>query len=396
MAAGTIARVTVRLLPDAPALEHADSVQVLAHTAAVEARAFFAAPEDAPGLPPGELFADLELAEPLALVPGMRLLLRRPSPACNLGVARFLGFGRHRLRRRDAEERTHWLGVARALDQPEELALRVLEASGGSPKRAEEVAQSLGWTPAAARLELEGLERQARARALGKDAWIAAGSTEAIFAETRGVMEHFRGRNPERLLIPIQRFRDRLGKEGFAVLEKMPDEQLEGLGLRRRRGSEWQLLGAEVPAAVRADAERLYAAIEGGALAPADWPALLAATQLTEVRGVAARVEERSERGLLGGRGQSLRQDRRRVLDARAEHRRVPAQRGDGAAGQHLPYVAGAREGLRARREAPEPALIGEGLAIERQQRHALVERARAELVSERGHARRAQLERPL
>lgn len=288
--AGTVARAVVRLLPGAPAVEHADTVQVLAHTAAVEARIFFAAAEDAPGLAEGERFADLELDEPLALVPGMRLLLRRPSPACNLGVARFLGFGRHRLRKRDAEERAHWLGVAAALDDPAELTARELEALGGAPKRTEEVARALGWTVAAARAELEALVASGKARALGKEVWIAAGSTDAIFDEARGVIEHFRARQPERLLIPIQRFRDRLGKEGFAVLEKMPDAQLEALGLKRRRGQEWQILGAEPPAAVRADAERLYAVIDGGGMAPGDWAELLAGSGLGEAAAAAARA----------------------------------------------------------------------------------------------------------
>ena len=63
--AGTVARVIVRFLPNAPEVEHADTVQVLAHTAAVEARVFFAAAEDAPGLADDERFADLELNEPL-------------------------------------------------------------------------------------------------------------------------------------------------------------------------------------------------------------------------------------------------------------------------------------------------------------------------------------------
>lgn len=285
--AGTILRAVVRLLPGAPEIEHAGAVQVLAHTAAVEARIFFAA--DAPGLSEGERFADLELAEPLALVPGMRLLLRRPSPACNLGVARFLGFGRHRLRKRDAKERAHWLAIAGALDDPPALVLRLLEAEGGVPQRAEDLACRLGWTVAAARAELEALAAQGRARSLGKDAWIAAGSTDAIAAEARGVIEHFRERNPSRLLIPIQRFRDRLGKDGFAVLEKLPEAHLAALGLRRRRGQEWQLLGAEPPPAVRAAAEQLYAVIEGGGMAPGDWEELLAGAGLGEAEAAAAR-----------------------------------------------------------------------------------------------------------
>jgi selenocysteine-specific elongation factor len=287
---GTIARVVVRLLPHAPEIEHAASVQVLAHTAAIEGRIFFAAAEDTPGLAEGERFADVELAAPMALVPGMRLLLRRPSPACNLGVARFLTFGRHRLRKRDAAERDHGLALARALDQPAALALTALEAEGGAPKRPEEVAQALGWTPAAARLELEQLAASGQARAVSKDIFIAAGSTEAIFVEARGVIDHFRARAPERLLIPIQRLRDRLGKEGFTVLEKLPDAQLEILGLRRRRGQEWQILGAEAPAAVQRAAEKLYAVVAGGGMAPGDWKDLVVAAGLAEPEALAART----------------------------------------------------------------------------------------------------------
>ncbi len=287
---GSIARVVVRLLPDAPDIEHASAVQVLAHTAAIEGRIFFAAAEDAAGLAPGERFADLELSEPMALVPGMRLLLRRPSPARNLGVARFLEFGRHRLRKRDAEEREHCLAIARALDQPGALTLTALESGGGTPKRPEEVGRALGWTAEAARAELELLAAAGKARAVSKDLFIAAGSTEAIFDEARGVIAHFRARAPERLLIPIQRLRDRLGKEGFAVLEKMPDAQLEILGLRRRRGQEWLMLGAEAPAEVRRAAERLYAVIAGGGMAPGDWAQLVTAAGLGEPEALLART----------------------------------------------------------------------------------------------------------
>ncbi len=287
--AGTIARVVVRLLPDAPPVEHADTVQVLAHTAAVEARIFFAREEDARGLAAGERFADLELVEPMALVPGMRLLLRRPSPACNLGVGRFLTFGRHRLRRRDAVERAHSLKIAAALDDPAALALCALEADNGTPKRPEEIAGALGWTVAAARAECEALAAAARARAISKDVFIAAGSSEAIFVEVRGVLGHFRAKSPERLLIPTQRFRERLGKDGFAVLEKMPDQQLEALGLKRRRGQDWQILGADAPPEVRVAADRLYAVIAGGGMAPGDWQEVLAASRLPEAEALAAR-----------------------------------------------------------------------------------------------------------
>lgn len=303
--AGVVARAMVRPLAGAPPIEHADSVQLLAHTAAVEARVFFAPEEETAGaLAAGERFADLELAEPLALAPGMRLLLRRPSPACNLGVARFLGFGRHRLRRRDREERAHWLAVAAALDDPAALVARTLESAGGAPKRVAEVARALGWTAAAARAELERAAAAGQARALGKDAWIAAGSTEAIFAEVRSALEHFRARHPERLLIPIQRLRDRLGKEGFAVVEKMPDPQLEALGLRRMRGQAWRLLGAEPPAEVAAAAERLYAVIAGGGMAPGDWAELIASCGLDEaVAGVARNYLVDSGRVVSPGEG---------------------------------------------------------------------------------------------
>ncbi len=290
---GRLARAVVSFLPGAPVPEHGAEVQVLAHTAAVLGRVFYGPEDDAEGLAPGERFVDLELDEDLALVPGLRMVLRRPSPARNLGVARFLGFGGRRLRRRDREERAAWLRLAAAGDDPEALVLAALRLHGAGPKTPGELAALLGWDEAAVRNTLDALVASDRVAALGRDRFLAAEGTRELLDRLRDAVEHFRAAHPERLRVPVQRLRDRLGKAGWRVVEGLPDAVLEGVGLERGRGTEWRLLGAEAPPEVAAAGEALRAALESGGMQPGDWPEVVAAA------GIAPDLAERARAWLL-------------------------------------------------------------------------------------------------
>ncbi|MHC4380079.1 MAG: selenocysteine-specific translation elongation factor, partial [Planctomycetota bacterium] len=221
---GDLLRMSVQLLPDAPPLQHDSVIQLLAGTAALEAKVYFAADQETE-----ELFVDVVTEESISLVPGQRCLVRRPSPAKNIGVGRFLGYGRFRLRKRDAEERDFCHKMRAALDDPAAMLLLHLERGDGAPKKPAELAPLLGWTIAGTSALLEELVAADKVQQVGTALFVAAGSAQALMGELAGILAHFRDKNPGRLLIPIQRFLDRMGKKGWQVVEKMPDEQLAGV-----------------------------------------------------------------------------------------------------------------------------------------------------------------------
>ena len=249
-------------------------IQLLAGTAALEAKVYFGSDQEGQ-----ELFVDVVCEEPVPLVPGQRCLVRRPSPAKNIGVARFLGYGKFRLRKRDAAEREFWAKFAEALDDPEAMTLLLLEAGDGSPKAVTALAPQLGWTCSATEAMCDALVKAKKAQKVGNQ-YVAAGSAQAMMGEIVGIIEHFRGKNPGRLLIPIQRFRDRIGKQGWKVMEKMPDAQLESMGLERRRGDQWVMTEASASPEVIAAADKLRAVLKSGGLVPMDWPEVVAQSGL--------------------------------------------------------------------------------------------------------------------
>lgn len=276
-AQGDRLRFTIELLPGAPRPEHGGPVQLLADTAAVDGRLFLAEDEA------GEiLFVDLELEEELSLVLGQRALLRRPSPATNLGVGRFLGYAPFRLRRRDQAERTRWSALRAMLDHPLDALVWTCEGEHGRPRTAEELAPLLGWKVGAVEAALEELVAAGRLHRLGARHVVAAGSAQEIVGEVQGVIANFRGKNPGRLRIPLQRFRDRLGKDGWAVVERMPEEMFTLMGLRKRRGDAWEMLEAEVDEALQAQAASLLGELAAGGLSPVDPETAAAAAGLDE------------------------------------------------------------------------------------------------------------------
>lgn len=280
---GKLLRMSVSLLPKAPQLKHDSEVQLLAGTAAVEARIYFSADQTGP-----EMFVDIEAEEEICLVPGQRCLLRRPSPAMNFGVARFLGYGRYRLRKRDAEERKWWHQITAVLDDREAFVLLLLEAEDGLPKKPVDIAHTLGWTVKGTTQFLDRMVKNKTVQSVGA-AYVAAGSAQAMMGEVLGVVDNFRGKFPGRLLIPIQRFRDRLGKQGWKMLDKLPPEQLEMMGVRKRRGTSWEMLGVEIPEEISAAGDALLQVLEKGGLIPPDWPDVVGASGLSAPMAEAAR-----------------------------------------------------------------------------------------------------------
>ena len=63
-------------------------------------------------------------------------------------------------------------------------------------------------------------------------------------------------------------------------MEKMPDAQLQTIGLRRRRGEQWVMTEADASPEVRAAAEQLRSVLQQGGLVPMDWSEVVAQSGL--------------------------------------------------------------------------------------------------------------------
>ncbi len=281
LATGRLLRSLALPLAGAPRLRHGMPVQVLAHTAAVPARLWLP-PEAREGggkaePPAGGWLCELELDEPLVLAAGDRLLLRRPSPGRNLAHGRFLAWGRRRLRRRDRREREALLALERALNGPEEdLVAAVLELLPGGAGTPAAVAVHLGWRAEAAREALEEAARNGRVRAAGGGRFVGLGRAGQVGRAVAAAVARWRERHPQRLRIPLAGLRSTLGRDQARLLEELGDADLEALGLRRRPGTEWELVGAEPPPAVAALAERVAGCLAAKGLVPPSLAELVA------------------------------------------------------------------------------------------------------------------------
>ncbi|RMH01618.1 MAG: selenocysteine-specific translation elongation factor [Planctomycetota bacterium] len=325
---GRLLRAIVSPLPAAPELEHGAGIQLLAGTAAIPGRVFLAPERPAADL----LLVDLLLAEPAALAPGERLILRRPSPARNLASGRFLAFADRRLRRRDQDERQALLALAEALDRPAELAVRALERLGGAQEPAA-VAAFLGWTRDAALRELEAAAARGEVREVSGGRYLAAGRAGELAREILAAVAAWRQRAPHRARIPITELRERLGRKRARILNELTDAELELVGLRRRPGTAWDLLEAEPPPPVAAAAELVL-----GRLAEAGLSAPSAAELAEELELQPARVEQALE--YLADRGRVIRPaGGRAYATAAVEELRAALVEQFGAGGPDIPAL---------------------------------------------------------
>lgn len=296
---GKLLRASFCPLPGLRLPKHGAPVLVLAGTAAVGAKIWLP-PDSEPGS--SEVLVDLELEEEIALVPGQRLLFRRPSPASNLGAGRFLAFGARRLRKKDQDEREALLEFAAALDEPADLVARLLDRPGSGEMSLEQIAAALGWRREAAAEILQGAAEAGAVREMSPGRFLGMGRAGELAREIQGILGHWRGKHPHRLRIPIARLRERLGKERFASLQRLGNEELEVLGLDRRPGLFWGIVGVEIAASDLADADSWHHRLCQEALAPSSWDELAAEgvwtrehvealAELLEDQGRAIRVE---------------------------------------------------------------------------------------------------------
>lgn len=296
--AGSLLRASFAPLPGLRLPKHGAPVLVLSGTAAVGGRLWLP-PEHDPRSA-DEILVDLELEEEMALVPGQRLLMRRPSPAANLGAGRFLAFGRRRLRRKDEAEREALVAMLGALDDPAQLAARLLDQPTSGEMTVHDIAARLGWRRDAAAEILQQAAEGGSVREMSPGRFLGMGRAGELAREIQGILAHWRGKHPHRLRIPIARLRERLGKERFASLQRLTPEELDVLGLERRPGLYWGIVGVEIDAAWHEDAASWHQQLTDEGLMPKAWDELIAEGAWSEER-VAALAE------LLEDLGQAVR-----------------------------------------------------------------------------------------
>lgn len=301
MLSGKLLRASFAPLPKLRLPKHGSPVLVLAGTAAITARIWL--PPASEALAPGsEVLVDLELEEAIALVPGQRLLLRRPSPAANLGAGRFLGFGGRRLRKRDAAEREALQSMRAALDEPTDLVARVLDQPGTGEMDVPAMAARLGWRREATREILQAAAEAGAVREMSPGRFLGMGRAGELAREIQGILGHWRGKQAHRLRIPITRLRERLGKERFASLQRLSPEELLVLGLERRPGLHWGISGVIIGEDWLRDAQLWLTRLKAEALMPTSWDELAqegfaalerieALAELLEDQGEVVRVE---------------------------------------------------------------------------------------------------------
>jgi len=297
---GSLLRASVTFLPGAPSHKSGAPIHVLSGTAAIPGLLFLP-PEGVAG---EDILADLELASPIVLATGDRLLVRRPSPGCNLARGRFLGFASRRLRTRDEKERKNLKELAANLDVPR---LRVAALLGWleSPVRARELAAKLGLLEEAVLDDLQAALADGLVQDLGDGRWLGAAGADAVGDSIRSAVANFRESNPHRLAIPLEALRTRLGKETFGVVSGMKPEGLHDLGLEPRTGKTWGLVGAEVLGELAADTDRLLEALVDGGLAPQGLGGLAASCGLGE-DAIGTLLENLADRRLVLTPGKGL------------------------------------------------------------------------------------------
>jgi len=157
--------ITVRLelLASAPGpLDEGDEVEVHALAARVPARIDRLA--ERPLQPGNRATAQLSLRDPMLLVPGDRLVLRRPSPVNTFAGGRVLDTRLGRWRRRDSEALNDLPGVQRSAWP--DLLLSWVERAGLKAPTVPEIAGRLGVLPEAVEATLGRLLDEGSIRAL--------------------------------------------------------------------------------------------------------------------------------------------------------------------------------------------------------------------------------------
>ena len=266
---GHLLRIWWQPVPKAPKLKQGGEVHVLSGTAAEKGRLYL--PLD---IPVHGVVAEVLLEVPMALVPGDAVLLRRLSPAQNLGAGPFLGFAKHRLRAKDVDLREKLSTRAQCLGNPIELLAHELDQSQ-VPVKPKALCLSLGWRTEALMPLLEDLTQQGRVRVVG-EGYVGLGSAGELVQDVAEVIAHWQKKHPHRSCLPVQALQGRLGKEKFATLASMSIGEMELLGLVPQAGTLWRIIMASLPEDLVAQGSRCLSQLVGAGLMPPDLETLCA------------------------------------------------------------------------------------------------------------------------
>ena len=283
---GKLLRIWWQPLPTAPQLKQGGEVQVLSGTAAERGRLYLPPKHSQEGV-----VAEVLLDAPMALVPGDGILLRRLSPAGNLGSGPFLGFAHQRLRAKDVELRQALETRAKHIGNPVELLAHELDQSQ-TPLKLRMLSLSLGWEASALVVLLEQLLQEGRVRKVG-DGYVGLGGAGALVQDVAEVVAHWQKKHPHRSCLPVQALRTRLGKEKFSTLLSMSVDEMELLGLEPQAGTLWRILNASLPEDLVAQGCRCLAHLLDAGLMPPDVETLCAEQNVSVAwRGVIAEYLE--------------------------------------------------------------------------------------------------------
>ncbi|MFQ5506190.1 MAG: selenocysteine-specific translation elongation factor [Planctomycetota bacterium] len=206
LAAETRLELEIRAVGDVPPLKHGEEVHLHLGTKDVLARVFLL---DRKSLPTGNTgLAQVLARQPVVVIPGDFVLLRRLSPARTIAGGRVIGVGGRRLRRFKDEVLEHLQEKERVLVEPAARVSLIVTEAGEPGMSPEQCAGRLGWTPTALGevlsyvLEKELLYQERRSARL-----FGIPSVDREIARIEKMLAGWYRKHPMSMTCPVARFR---------------------------------------------------------------------------------------------------------------------------------------------------------------------------------------------
>ncbi len=216
---------------------HAGSAEAPGHVALIGGRKAVA---------PGEtVFAQMRLLKPVVTWPGMRFILRRPTPPLTLGGGVVLSATGVRLRRKAPETLLHFERRLAALDDPAKLAACVIAEGGRRTVHLREICSETGLKEEELAPIVEKLVSGGEAIRLPDGAFTTAAALEDMEKAILDRMEELHRTNPLRLYHGKAAIRAAV--EGDEQLFEAALQALAGKGLLEQSKGAWKLADYRPP-----------------------------------------------------------------------------------------------------------------------------------------------------
>ena len=238
---GDLARIAFRWVDGATKWKSGESLHFLAGTAEIKAKLYLY-PQDRSSWQIG----DLLFPKKHFLAHGQCGLLRHPSMRKNLASAYFLGFPTYRLRRKNSKEISWWKDLFSLLDDPLDLIRHFLQYHPGRSQDIKSICHGLSLQKQGAIKLLTYLVDSGEVRALSDTRYLAMGEAQLLLDELSKTVEYFKKNNANRLRIPTSLLRQRVGKDGWGVVNSLDEEALKDVGLLKCSGEYWRLVAIEI------------------------------------------------------------------------------------------------------------------------------------------------------